>query len=160
MKIYTKRGDRGKTDIIGKRINKDSSLIEVLGSIDEAVSAIGLAKFKAPPKEKKILEKAQKDLMKIAGALACCSDGLRRERVAWLEKTIDEYCATQEIVAGFVLPGSDEYSGFLHLSRTIVRRAERQTVRLKPKNRTILKYINRLSDLLFVIASNTANERS
>ena len=159
MKIYTKRGDEGKTDVMGKRINKDSNLIEVLGSIDEAVSAIGLAKFKAPSKEKKILEKIQEDLMKIAGALACCANELETERVVWLEETIDKYCATQEVVAGFVLPGSDEYSGFLHLSRTIVRRAERQTVKLKPKNRVVLKYINRLSDLLFVIASNT-NERS
>ena len=155
MKIYTKRGDEGKTDVMGKRINKDSNLIEVLGSIDEAVSAIGLAKFKAPSKEKKILEKIQEDLMKIAGALVCCADELAIERVVWLEEIIDKYCATQEAVAGFILPGSDEYSGFLHLSRTIVRRTERQTVRLRPKNRTNLKYINRLSDLLFVIASKT-----
>jgi len=159
MKIYTKRGDEGKTDVMGKRINKDSDLIETLGSIDEAVSAIGLAKFKAPPKEKKILEKIQKDLMGIAGYLACYTNELEIERVNWIEKTIDKYCATQEVVAGFVLPGSDEYSGYLHLSRTIVRRAERQTVKLKPKNQAVLKYINRLSDLLFVIASNT-NERS
>jgi len=110
-------------------------------------------------KEKKILEKIQKDLMGIAGYLACYTNELEIERVNWIEKTIDKYCATQEVVAGFVLPGSDEYSGYLHLSRTIVRRAERQTVKLKPKNQAVLKYINRLSDLLYVIASST-NERS
>ncbi len=159
MKIYTKRGDRGKTDVLGKRIGKDSDLVEVLGSIDEAVSAIGLAKLKAPSEEKEILRLIQEDLMGIAGALVCCAQEIKTERVVWLEETIDKYCATQEVVAGFVLPGSDEYSGFLHLSRTIVRRAERQTVKLKPKNQAVLKYINRLSDLLFVIASNT-NERS
>lgn len=148
-KIYTKTGDKGETSLAnGNRVSKDSPEIRVLGAIDEANSALGLF----PEYSNSIIDKIQNHLFDLGAELAG-SDKLKmsKEHIEWLEKMIDGYLVTQEPLHSFVLP-----TGGLHFARTLVRRAERELWwaehYMKDVNPYIAQYLNRLSDLLFVMA--------
>ena len=153
-KIYTKTGDTGGTSLAnGMRVNKISPLMDAIGGIDEANSAIGLMSEYSNP----ILDRIQNDLFDLGADLAC-SDTVKitQDRIDWLEKMIDGYTQTQEPLHSFVLP-----TGGLHFARTVVRRAERNVwmaIEIHSHNddmsfnKLIAVYLNRLSDLLFVMA--------
>ena len=173
MKIYTKSGDKGETGLIdGTRISKDNQRIIAYGSVDELNSSIGLAVSTLKSNHKKnlfsdivsILSHVQNDLFIIGSDLADprYSELDRSEApqatanmVSALESTIDN-CETELTpIRFFIIPGGSIGSSLIHLSRTIARRAETNVVSLSKKqkiNPNIITYLNRLSDLLFVIA--------
>lgn len=136
MKIYTKTGDGGTTSLFnGKRVKKSHKIIEALGTIDELNASMGLLK----------LTDIQKDLMAISAEVAGYKNQVLGSRVQWLEKEIDRMQKELPGLRNFILP-----TGQIHLARAVCRRAERRINFLKNKN--ILKYLNRLSDYLFVLA--------
>jgi cob(I)alamin adenosyltransferase len=144
-RIYTKTGDDGKTSTAtNERIDKSSDLIEAIGAVDEANSAIGMAtEF-----HNDIIDRIQSDLFDLGAELSGAPTiVISEERIAYLENVIDDYNEYLEPLHSFVLP-----TGAMHNARTIVRRAERQVWKLKGVNINIPKYLNRLSDLLFVMA--------
>lgn len=153
-RIYTKTGDDGKTSTAtNDRINKSSDLIEAIGSVDEANSAIGMA----TEYHNDIIDRIQSDLFDLGAELAGAPTiNISEERIIYLENIIDDYNEYLEPLHSFILP-----TGPLHNARTIVRRAERQVWKLEEININIPKYLNRLSDLLFVMARyhNKGNEK-
>jgi cob(I)alamin adenosyltransferase len=169
MKIYTKTGDEGKTMLFGgKRVPKDNLRIEVGGTIDELNSIIGVCRSANSVKEiDTILGEIQSDLFYLGADLATPKS---RERISIkrldkpvitrVEHHIDVLVNKLESLENFILPGGNKCAALIHFSRTICRRAERLIVRLARKEnigKIPLMYINRLSDLLFVLArwSNT-----
>ncbi len=164
MKITTKRGDTGKTQIFGgKRIPKYDLRIEAEGALDEAISFLGFAKTKVKNSHtKKVIRSIQKDLFRIIAEIAReKKDVLKFERrikehdVKQLENIGDIIEKKTEIPPCFAIPGVNEESASLHIARTLVRRAERVIAALNRKkeiNPQILAYLNRLSDLLYVLA--------
>ena len=164
-KIYTRTGDEGKTSLgDGARLPKFHLRVTAYGGIDEANSAIGVANLHvADPDVLKLLRHIQNDLFD-AGADLCRPERpgsgqpplrISDEQVRWLESEIDRYNADLEPLNSFVLPGGSPASAHLHLARTVTRRAERDVVRLSADeavNPAVLRYVNRLSDLLFVLA--------
>ena len=147
-KVTTKTGDQGDTTLgDGSRVSKDNARIQCLGSIDELNSSIGLALVTSTEDHVADLESIQNDLLNIGGELSIPlveKPLLHDERVSFLEKRID-----------LILPGGSETSARLHVARSICRRAELNLVSLKNTEKlstNILKYINRLSDYLFVLA--------
>lgn len=162
MKIYTKTGDSGKTSLFGgQRVSKSDLRIEAYGTIDELNSVIGVVvsenqKYKA--KIKKELIRIQNDLFDIGSTLANpASESIRdlEKRVEEFEKLIDKLTEKLPDLRNFILPRGGKAGSFLHLARSISRRAERRVVELSHKKKVdenILKYLNRLSDLLFTMA--------
>ena len=164
-KIYTRTGDEGKTSLgDGSRLPKFHLRVTAYGSVDEANSVLGVANLHvAAPEVSELLRHIQNDLFD-AGADLCRPErpaaekpSLRvtPEQVTWLEKQIDHFNDELQPLDSFVLPGGSPASAYLHLTRTVTRRAERDIVRLaaeEPVNAAVLHYINRLSDLLFVLA--------
>ena len=164
-KIYTRTGDEGKTSLgDGSRLPKFHLRVTAYGSIDEANSAIGVASLHVANSEVlQLLRHIQNDLFDV-GADLCRPEqpGVEKpllritdEQVTWLENQIDRFNAELEPLNSFVLPGGSPASAYLHLARTVTRRAERDVVRLfadEPVNPAVLRYVNRLSDLLFVLA--------
>ena len=153
-RIYTKTGDDGKTSTAtNERIDKSSDLIEAIGAVDEANSAIGMAtEF-----HNDIIDRIQNDLFDLGAELSGAPTIVISEaRVTHLENIIDDYNEYLEPLHSFVLP-----TGAIHNARTIVRRAERQVWKIEGINPNIAKYLNRLSDLLFVMARyhNKGNEK-
>ncbi len=144
-KIYTKTGDDGQTsDAKNQRVSKTSPVMEAIGAIDEANSAIGMA----TDEYNDIIEKVQGDLFDLGAELAGAPTiSISEDRVIYLENVIDDYNEYLETLRSFVLP-----TGPLHNARTVVRRAEREVWKLENINPNIAKYLNRLSDLLFVMA--------
>lgn len=163
MRIYTTRGDRGSTDLLGERVGKDDPRIDLIGAIDEATSATGLGRAHATiaPWQELLIE-AQRDLYRIMAELAFVDElrpdayRLPAERTGWLEKAIAEVEATVELPPQFVVPGDTVAGAALDVARTVVRRAERLAVRAdhagQLPNPEILRYLNRLSSLLFIVA--------
>ncbi len=158
-KIYTRTGDDGMTQVEPKnRIPKNSALIEALGTVDEANSAIGLilAYDFTHTGVRSCLQQAQHDLFNLGGEL--CPPhrvAITPEKIVVLEKTIDEWNTELPPLKEFILPGGNLPAAVCHLARTICRRAERSLVALNQQttiNPDILRYINRLSDTLFVAA--------
>lgn len=153
-RIYTKTGDDGKTSTAtNERIEKGSILIEAIGAVDEANSAIGMA----TEYSNDIIDKIQNDLFDLGAELAGAPTiTISEDRVIYLENIIDDYNEYLEPLNSFVLP-----TGPLHNARTIVRRAEREVWKIEGININIPKYLNRLSDLLFVMARyhNKGNEK-
>jgi cob(I)alamin adenosyltransferase len=163
-KIYTRTGDEGKTSLgDGSRLPKYHLRVTAYGSIDEANSVIGVALLHVPDRDViQVLRHIQNDLFDV-GADLCQPEqpekemsALRiiEEQVTWLEKQIDHFNAELEPLNSFVLPGGSPASTYMHLARTITRRAERDVVRLsaeEPVNPAVLRYVNRLSDLFFVL---------
>lgn len=153
-RIYTKTGDDGKTSTAtNERINKSSDLIEAIGAVDEANSAIGMAtEF-----HNDIIDRIQNDLFDLGAELSGAPTiVISEERITHLENIIDDYNEYLEPLHSFVLP-----TGAIHNARTVVRRAERQVWKIEGINPNIAKYLNRLSDLLFVMARyhNKGNEK-
>lgn len=168
MKIYTKRGDKGYTDLyMGRRVPKNDPLLELIGTLDELSSFLGVAVSYAELDVKKALIKVQKDLFAI-GAFYSGSDieFNTSSYTSRLERTIDKFNADIPQLKNFILPGGSTYASFLHLARAVCRRAERNATRLSysdevffKKHQKVICYLNRLSDLLFVLA-RYANFRS
>jgi cob(I)alamin adenosyltransferase len=153
-RIYTKTGDNGKTSTAtNERIDKSSDLIEAIGAVDEANSAIGMAtEF-----HNDIIDRIQNDLFDLGAELSGAPTIVISEaRITHLENIIDDYNEHLEPLHSFVLP-----TGAIHNARTVVRRAERQVWKVEGINPNIAKYLNRLSDLLFVMARyhNKGNEK-
>jgi cob(I)alamin adenosyltransferase len=153
-RIYTKTGDDGKTSTAtNERIDKSSDLIEAIGAVDEANSAIGMAtEF-----YNDIIDRIQNDLFDLGAELSGAPTiVISEERITHLENIIDDYNGYLEPLHSFVLP-----TGAIHNARTVVRRAERQVWKIEGINPNIAKYLNRLSDLLFVMARyhNKGNEK-
>lgn len=163
VRFYTGRGDDGTTDLLGERVSKDDARIEVLGVLDEATSAIGMARaLVSTGRLGEALITVQRDLYAMMAELAFV-DELRperfrfaAERVRWLEETSDALAEKVSLAPEFVLPGGSVSGAALDVARTVVRTAERRAVALKrvkaDLNDAILAYLNRLSSLLFVAA--------
>jgi len=158
-KIYTRTGDDGTTGLgDGSRVDKDSLRVEAFGTVDEANSSIGiiLAQESVTDPIRRCLTEVQHDLFELGGEL--CIPGhsaIQPEFVERLESSLDGFNADLPPLKDFILPGGGHATAACHLARTIVRRAERRVSTLK-KNEDVrdevVRYLNRLSDLLFVIA--------
>jgi cob(I)alamin adenosyltransferase len=166
-KIYTKTGDDGTTGLgDGSRVRKDSLRVDAFGTVDEANSAIGvvLAEGSVPPDVRNILVEVQHDLFELGGEL--CIPGhsaVGDEFIGRLERELDVLNENLPALKEFILPGGGRAAAACHLARTIVRRAERRTITLadeEPVRPEAIKYLNRLSDLLFVIARVLARAES
>ena len=161
-KIYTKTGDDGFTGLIGgKRVSKSNQRIVTYGTVDELNSSIGIImSSKLDNDIHEILEKIQNDLFVVGADLAnpdlnVPSNRITEDMVKFLEENIDKFENELSPITYFILPGGDTVSSQIHLARSISRRAETNIVQLSEKeaiNKTCQVYINRLSDLLFVIA--------
>ena len=164
-KVYTKRGDKGETDLLGgSAARKDSLKVESYGCVDEASSFIGVARYYCKNKViKERLKEVQNKLLVLGGFLASdergkemMKDQIKEEDVKLLEDYIDEYNQKLPPLKHFILPGDEEVATHFHVARTVVRRAERRIVSLTAQepdlNPLIQKYVNRLSDLMFVLA--------
>ena len=169
-KIYTKTGDRGDTALgDGKRVLKDSLRVSAYGNVDELNASIGVITLYAETDLKRKLKNIQNDLFDIGADLCVPISNKREERlrlsknqIETLEADIDEMNSILEPLNSFVLPGGCKSATFLHLSRTICRRAERSVVSLRSEeeiNDNTLIYLNRLSDWLFV-ASRVENQEN
>ncbi|WP_027883260.1 cob(I)yrinic acid a,c-diamide adenosyltransferase [Meiothermus rufus] len=173
MKIYTKTGDQGETGLYGaERVGKDHPRVEVYGTVDEANSAIGLARALLPPAHSDLqadLEYLQNALFDLGADLATREGGpyernlarIDAKDVQHLEALIDRYQEEAPRFTGFIHPGGHPAAAALHLARTIARRAERCLVALMRQekvNPEALRYLNRLSDLLFTLA-RVVNQR-
>ena len=158
-KVTTKTGDQGDTALgDGSRVSKDNARIQCLGSIDELNASIGLALVTSTEDHVADLESIQNDLLNIGGELSIPlveKPLLHDERVSFLEKRIELINKELPPLEEFIIPGGSETSARLHVARSICRRAERNLVSLKNTEKlstNILKYLNRLSDYLFVLA--------
>jgi cob(I)alamin adenosyltransferase len=158
-KIYTRTGDDGTTGLgDGQRVAKDSARVEAYGSVDEANSAIGLtlAARGLPRSVIACLTQVQHDLFDLGGEL--CIPGLSiigNAHVERLERELDAFNEKLPPLKDFILPGGGAAAAACHLARTITRRAERRCctlARLEPVAPAVIRYLNRLSDLLFVVA--------
>jgi cob(I)alamin adenosyltransferase len=158
-KIYTKTGDDGTTGLgDGSRVPKYSPRVDAYGTVDEANSAIGvvLAYDVIPESIHNTLTDVQHDLFELGGEL--CIPGhsaISDAFIERLEKELDEFNADLPALSEFILPGGGHAAAACHLARTIVRRAERVSAKLareEPVRPEVLRYLNRLSDLLFVVA--------
>jgi len=163
-RIYTRGGDKGKTSLgAGGRVLKSSPRIAAIGDVDETNACIGVARLKADEEIDKLLAHIQNDLFDM-GADLCVVDvqedhkerlRIHPHQILFLEEKIDYYNKPLPALKSFVLPGGSPLSAFLHQARAIARRAERTICILKDTeavNDSVLQYINRLSDLLFVLA--------
>jgi cob(I)alamin adenosyltransferase len=170
VKIYTKTGDAGETGLRGgRRVPKDDARVAAYGAVDEVNAAIGFAGALDPTTfEGPLLDTIQRDLFTIGAELAtpdpaqppkAPSAPIGAAEVEALERAIDRNEQRLEPLAQFILPGGVPKAAALHVARTVCRRAERRVVGLRrqaPVSPAILQYLNRLSDLLFVLA-RTAN---
>lgn len=164
-RIYTRGGDKGKTSLgDGSRVEKHHLRVEALGAVDEANAAIGLARLHLAGEPDAMLERIQNDLFDLGGDLCIpAREGeaegealrIQESQVVRLEGEIDRLNGELTPLQSFVLPGGSAAAAWLHLARTLVRRAERTVTRLaaeEPVNPAVLRYLNRLSDHLFVLA--------
>lgn len=174
LNIYTRTGDRGQTGLFGGgRVDKDDPRVEAYGDVDELNAALGLARaIERMPRVDDVLAPVQQDLFAI-GALLATPDPVKMRqqlekarlddaRVAELEAAIDAGEAELEPLRAFILPGGTPKSAALHVARTVCRRAERRVVGLAREvelPEVVVRYLNRLSDLLFVLA-RVANRRA
>jgi cob(I)alamin adenosyltransferase len=169
-RIYTKTGDLGETGLgDGSRISKASLRITAIGAVDEANSAVGIARLDAEGEMDAMLARIQNDLFDLGADLCTPEDGRKAEgrlrissaQVERLEREIDTMNATLSPLTSFVLPGGTALAAHLHLARAITRRAEAAIVELSAQeqiNPEALRYANRLSDHLFVMARAANNQ--
>ncbi|MFQ3786817.1 cob(I)yrinic acid a,c-diamide adenosyltransferase [Halomonas sp. A29] len=163
-KIYTRTGDKGDTGLgDGSRVAKHDLRVEAFGTVDEANATLGLAQLHAEDELHELLARMQNDLFDV-GADLCTPEQESPEypplrvtaaQVEYLEQRIDAYNAELATLRSFILPGGTPLAAHLHLARTVARRAERLVTALmadQPINPEVLRYLNRLSDLLFVLA--------
>ena len=165
MKIYTKTGDRGDTGLFGgPRVSKDAPRIEAYGTVDELNSVLGVVRsLLAPGDVDSLVEQIQNELFCLGAQLATPNPAAHQTaligpaQIAGLETAIDRYEAGLAPLTQFILPGGTPAAAQLHLARTVCRRAERRLVTLmthsaEPIAGELVVYLNRLSDLLFVLA--------
>ena len=160
-KIYTRGGDKGLTSLgDGSRVRKSNVRIKAYGDIDEANSSLGICVYYSNKNLKNILLEIQNHLFDI-GADLCFPEKSKKyvtissDKINFLENEIDHMNKDLDKLQSFILPGGSKISSFLHLSRSLVRRAERSIIDLNNKEKVstdIIKYVNRLSDFLFVAA--------
>lgn len=162
-KVYTRTGDEGETSLVsGERVSKASARVCAYGEADELNSFLGLARTRIADQQiQQLLERIQNELFVLGADLAApVSDtaSIRRispAEVEGLEKAIDRYNETLPPLEEFILPGGNEAAALLHVARAVARRAEREVVllaRAEKINPGVILYLNRLSDLLFVLA--------
>jgi cob(I)alamin adenosyltransferase len=172
-RIYTRGGDGGETSLTdGSRVPKHALRVEAYGTVDEANSVIGIVRLSAPADADAMLARIQNDLFDV-GADLCMPDqgkgpgGARLDvteaQVEWLEQQIDRLNEELSPLRSFILPGGSAAAAYLHLARTVCRRAERLIVELKHRpgesvTAAAIKYVNRLSDFFFV-AARFANDK-
>lgn len=164
-RVYTRSGDDGRTSLgDGARLPKFHARVAAYGTVDEANSLIGIALLQIEDAGlRDVVRRIQNDLFDLGGDL-CRPEREHRKvaplrvserQVAWIEEQIDSFNAGLPPLDSFVLPGGSHASAYLHLARTVVRRAERDVTEIsyqEPVNPAAIKYVNRLSDLLFVLA--------
>jgi cob(I)alamin adenosyltransferase len=163
-KIYTRGGDKGQTSLgDGQRVPKHDLRVEAYGTVDETNGVIGLARLHTEGGADAMLSRIQNDLFDLGADLCTPETGRKAEgalrivesQVERLESEIDVMNAELQPLKSFILPGGTPASAYLHLGRTVARRAERLMTRLaeaEPINPVTIRYINRLSDHLFVLA--------
>lgn len=166
MKVYTRRGDQGQTDLFGGgRVSKNALRVEAYGEVDELNSCLGVAAAETQHADlRELLQKIQHTLFDVGACLAT-PDAARREKnqmspateaeVEELEASIDRFEEELSPLKNFVLPGGSKAAAAFHVGRTVCRRAERRCVGLAQEeelDELNLRYLNRLSDLLFVMA--------
>lgn len=164
-KIYTRGGDQGKTSLgNGKRVGKDYPIIVALGNVDELNASLGIVRIELKKRDTTIINRIQNDLFDLGADLCVPIDAkidfsnqlrITEQQIERLEKEIDDMNKNLPPLNSFILPGGNINSSRLHLSRTICRRCEIEIVKLSNLlniNLLVCKYINRLSDHLFVMA--------
>ena len=163
MPLYTRTGDDGTTGLLGEdRVSKDHPRIEALGALDEASAALGLARASCvAPQTPPILREVQRDLYKVMAEVAATPEnaakfkGIDAARVDWLENQADTINERVSMPKEFILPGDTPSGAALSLARAVVRRAERRVTELftleQLSNTELLRYLNRLSSLCFVL---------
>ncbi|PLT35937.1 cob(I)yrinic acid a,c-diamide adenosyltransferase [Bacillus sp. V5-8f] len=164
MRIYTRTGDKGKTSIIGGRVDKDDVRVEAYGTVDEINCFVGQAMLELDPLLFKDiledLERIQHELFDCGGDLASVSAKrpvkLTEEAVSHLESRIDSFIEEAPELERFILPGGTKPAASIHIARTVTRRAERLTVSLMKEDESVspvaLQFLNRLSDYFFALA--------
>ena len=163
MPIYTRTGDTGSTSLDGSiRVDKDDAAVDVCGTIDELSASLGLVRTEKLPREcEAILFRIQQELIPFCTEIVFNAEKILSEHVQRIESEIDHIESELPILSQFVIAGENRSSALLHLSRTICRRAERSLAtlcRTKKKSPHLVAYLNRLSDLLFVMARKAALE--
>jgi cob(I)alamin adenosyltransferase len=160
-RIYTKLGDGGETHLGDmSRVPKTHPRIEAYGEIDELNSVLGVATTVAGLPERYLpwVKRIQNDLFDLGADLAVPHEGdrsrlrVKPEQTAWLEERCDEVNAELEPLKSFVIPGGSPAAAQLHVARTVCRRAERRALLVQDGNPEVVRYLNRLSDLLFILA--------
>ena len=157
-RIYTRTGDGGDTGLgSGQRVSKADARVEAYGTVDEANAVIGMARLHAEGEVDSMLARVQNDLFDLGADLSVpggSDDRLRAtaEQVAWLEERCDEVNATLEPLRSFLLPGGTPAAAQLHVCRTVCRRAERRALLVEGASPEVVRYLNRLSDLLFILS--------
>ena len=173
-RIYTRTGDKGEMGLVdGSRIRKDDPLAAAIGEVDEANSAIGIARLHVTdPQVSEMLARVQNELFDLGADIATPGEDFAptemtlrviQSQVDRLEREIDRMNERLEPLRSFILPGGEAGSAYLHLARAVTRRAERATVAAassRPLNPLALVYLNRLSDHLFVAARLVASTGS
>lgn len=164
LRIYTKTGDNGTTGLFGgQRVSKDNPRVEAYGNVDELNAHIGLAMvhLHSHMRLREVLQRVQNTLFVIGAELAtpvghkAPVEPINEQYVQEIERWIDELEQNLPALRHFILPGGSAGAAILHVTRTVCRRTERQVVslfHLEPGNPLIITYLNRLSDLLFVMA--------
>lgn len=171
MKIYTKTGDSGETGLFaGPRVSKADPRIEAYGTVDELNAVLGWVRTQQPPAAiERLLAQVQHELFVLGAELATPRpDKLKLVRIGnahveLLERAIDEFEASLAPLTQFILPGGSKAAAAIHVARTVCRRAERRVVELRdskssPIADSMIIYLNRLSDLLFVLARSANSE--
>lgn len=161
MSIYTKSGDKGKTSLYDEtRLFKDHIRVESYGTVDELITFLGLAKNYVEDKViYDILESIQNKLFTVTTNLATKDKGkvkytIKEKDIEDLEKMVDIYMGKLKNPTGFIVPGTGKKSAYIHVSRTVCRRAERRIITLTKEEEVdtlLVKYVNRLSDALYAI---------
>ena len=162
-KFYTRKGDDGTTGTLGKtRLPKYHPRIETIGTLDEATAALGLARaLIESPEVDVILTKIQRDIYSLMAEVAATPENaakfrsIKSSHVEWLEKQTDVLSEKIEMPTEFILPGETKGGGALSVARTVTRRAERRVAELldegELENKELLRYLNRLSSLCFIL---------
>lgn len=178
-KVYTRTGDRGETGLVGgSRVAKDSPRIESYGTVDELQAFLGMLRAALTESIEsgrhsavcgecvQAIHRIQQDLFDLGSTLATPPEHLDRvknpitaERIAWLEESMDVWNETLPPLRSFVLSGGGRFSALSHVARTVCRRCERVVLRLSREEEVpaeVLRYLNRLSDFLFVLGRHLA----
>ncbi|MFW9918789.1 MAG: cob(I)yrinic acid a,c-diamide adenosyltransferase [Candidatus Thorarchaeota archaeon] len=168
-RIYTRKGDKGKTGLLsGERVDKDHPRVEAYGTVDELIASMGVAKVHSSERIANHIHSIQQILFYIAAELATNVEAVQspddpilklkrvtENDVVELERIADELVEELPLLKNFVIPGGTKGASFLHVARTVCRRAERRIISFSeenPVNPEIIRFVNRLSDLLFVMS--------